>query len=69
MTALSLYVVYDHPSDFPHSFVVRRFEFDQPKELLGVAPSLELARLLIPKGLVCLHRLDQDERQIAEVWL
>ena len=28
MTALSMWTVYDHPSDYPRGFIARRFEVD-----------------------------------------
>jgi hypothetical protein len=71
--ALSLWTVYDHPIDFPHSYVARRFEVnaDGPVatgdliqgELDAIRKSFHQA------GLTCLTRNDDDEPQIVETWL
>lgn len=71
---LVTYTVYDHPSDFPHSFVVRRFTIlpgsYQPDPLpYAVGPTLDAVRSVLPPGLVCITRSPEDEGQIVEVWL
>jgi hypothetical protein len=71
---LSLYVVFDHPSDFPDSFVVREqiVRGGGSEIVMGdawTAPTLEEVRKLVPPHL---HRLDRspgDDPNIVEVWL
>lgn len=70
---LSIWTVYDHPADFPHSYVARRFEINEG----GAHPTndivqgeLEMIRKSFSTcGLVCLTRDDADEAQIIESWL
>ena len=73
--ALSLWTVYDHPHDFPHSYVARRFEVSKEHndpvatsdliqgELNAIRKSFHQA------GLVCLTRNDADDPKIVETWL
>jgi hypothetical protein len=70
-----MYTIYDHPLDFPHSFVVRRWTIDgghepKPDELpFAVGPSLDAVRDVLPVGLICLPRQEGDEPQVVETWL
>lgn len=73
--ALSIWTVYDHPTDFPNYFVARRFEI---RSGYGHGPTAEvimdvdLERLrdaLRQRGLVCLARERDDDRVIVESWL
>lgn len=70
---LNLYTIYDHPEDYPHAFVVRRFEAAAgevlEKELLGQAPTLEGARELVPLGLFNMGREAGDSSVIVETWI
>lgn len=67
---LSLWTVYDHPRDFPQSFVARRFELDQVTTDFIIAPDLQTLRdLLMNKGLSCIPRDPKDEAHIVETWL
>jgi len=70
--ALIMYVIYDHPRDFPR-YVVRRWRTDHNGSFADLAydlaRTLEQARQLIPPGLVCLDRNPDDDTAIAEVWL
>jgi hypothetical protein len=66
---LSIYVVYDHPKDYPDSFVVREWHYNTPTMNVQTAPTLAEARQLIPFGLVRLHRSEGDDHTIVETWL
>jgi hypothetical protein len=68
-TTVSLYVIYDHPRDYPESFVVRRWDLEIPREVVGTAPTLEAARELVPPGLYNLERYEGDDPNIVEVWI
>jgi hypothetical protein len=69
-----MWTVYDHPKDFPNSYVARRFEVGS-----GHAPhattdlvqgELSIIRRSFEQcGLVCLKRKPEDEPQIIETWL
>ena len=67
--AVNTYVIYDHPSDYPNSFAVRRFEWATPMELIGIADTLDQARALLPSGLYNLGRTHKDDPKIVEVWI
>ena len=44
---LILWVVFDHPQDYPDSYVARKFVLDQPTEEHIVSPRLEMLRQLM----------------------
>lgn len=72
--SLIFYTIYDHPTDFPHSFVVRRWtvingpEFVKVADLLpyAVGPTLDAVRAVLPEGLYNLGREKDDDPSIAE---
>lgn len=67
-----MWVVYDHPLDFPHTFVARRFSGVTPTgETIEDEDLIELRhkiRRKMPMGLR-FTRADDDDPCIAEVWL
>lgn len=70
---LSMWIVYDHPKDYPAHFVARRWMI-LPAEALATADfffaeTLEGVRELLPPGLHRLPRAHGDEPVVAEVWL
>lgn len=68
------WVIYDHPKDYPRSFVVREQRV-LPNGKLWMSPVCELARDLqearkkLPTGLYPLGRQEGDDPVIAEVWV
>lgn len=69
-----MWVVYDHPKDFPMSCVARRWDISadgpQPTDSTLEASSLDALRTALQMmNLICLPRDASDERQIVEVWL
>ena len=71
---LSLWTVYDHPSDYPNNFVARRFTADSEgahaTENVMVGPSLSGLRMVMRmSGLTCIHRSPGDDANILETWL
>lgn len=69
---LSMWTVYDHPSDHPAHWVARRWEVAKeakPTQDLLLADTLEALRAQLPPGLYRLPRQPGDEPAIAEVWL
>lgn len=71
---LFTYTIYDNPSDFPGTFVVRRFAVsaagpDPDPGVWALAKDLDSARESIPAGLVCFDRQPGDDPVIVETWL
>lgn len=70
---LQMFTIYESPSDAPGKWAVRRFLIigvdSIPDALMGVATSLESARLLMPRFLFRLDRFPEDDPCIKEVWL
>lgn len=68
---LRIWVIYDHPADFPGCFVARLFEGEQPTEQVMVSADLEPIRTLLSAelGLVLIPRDDSDDPTIVESWL
>lgn len=67
--SLRMYVIYDHPSDYPNCFVIRLWKDGQPTVGHMLTNTLEGARRLIPKGLHCIPRDPTDDPVIVESWL
>ncbi len=66
---LEMFVIYDHPEDFPGHFVVRRWLLDKPTGDFALALTLEEARAEVPPGLCRLLRAPGDDRVIVETWV
>lgn len=71
---LWMFVIYDHPKDFPDEFVCRRcypenghvvFELD----LFARGKTLESVRDQVPPGQVRFGRQEGDDPVILETWL
>ena len=71
MNTLSLWTVYDHPTDYPDSYVARRFEVPGgPTDDVLETETLEALRAEFERrGLVCLPRASGDDPRIIETWL
>jgi hypothetical protein len=67
---LAIWTVYDHPTDFPDSYVARRFLLERPTRTVMIEPTLDALRSkLAALGLVRLARSPEDDPKIVEVWL
>jgi hypothetical protein len=67
---LSMWTIYDHPSDDPDVFVARRFELDQPTADMVITKDLASIRRTFQRaGLTCMTRLEEDDPCIVETWL
>jgi hypothetical protein len=72
--ALTLFVIYERPIDYPNGFVVRR-HLVVPGGGIWVDPiavgvaTLEQARAELPDGVVNLGRQPTDHPSIKETWL
>ena len=72
-----MWTIYDHPRDYPDSWVARRWEVGGKTRVpapiatsdMFVADTLEELRALLPPGLVCLNRLPLDDAKVKEVWV
>jgi hypothetical protein len=68
---LSQWTIYDHPSDYPTGWVVRRFAIHPSIAIPREATyhrTLEQARAAVPEGAVCIGRAESDDPVIVEVW-
>lgn len=73
---LSVWTIYDHPSDVPEpfGFAVREFLVKtsgraEADSRVQFAMTLDEARALIPAGLYRLPRADGDDPVIVETWI
>jgi hypothetical protein len=67
---LTIWVVYDHPKDYPTSYVARRFVGEQPTGAAFVSQDLERLRdIMEGMDLVKLMRMPGDDPVILETWL
>jgi hypothetical protein len=67
-----IWVIYEKPKDYPKYFAVRRqratagvIVIDKHVQLTD---TLEEARALVPEGLTCLPRFENDDPNIVECW-
>lgn len=72
--SLTMWTVYERPSDFPDLYVARKWEVQQgfAKPTLEVRVSTDLSPLedqLSHEGLTFMQREPSDEPQILGVWL
>lgn len=71
---LTQYTIYERPSDYPESFVVREWHIvrgrDEPVAggVVAVAKTLGDARLAVPDGLINIGRQPGDDSVIVETW-
>lgn len=70
---INIWVIYDHPKDFPNGYAVRRYEVRDgsygPTQDVQEFQTLEDARTpLRDRGLFCLLRADADDPCIVETW-
>ena len=73
-STLIMWVVYDHPSDYPDDFVARKWILTKngmlPTETALSGPSIDLLRyMLAENGLSRMERLPEDDPVVLEVWL
>ena len=70
---LSIWTVYDHPTDFPNEFVARRWEVHDkpvPTDDIITSNDVNLIRAsLASRGLTCLAPSKDDDPNIVETWL
>jgi hypothetical protein len=68
-----IWVIFDHPRDFPDKFVIRIQEASasgvRHRPEVWLRDSLEEARKVIPPGLVRIERDPSDDSVIVESWI
>lgn len=71
--ALSLWTIFDHPTDYPNSYVARRFETTKEGAVATkdvIEGELEAIRKAFQRaGLWCMSRNRDDDARIVETWL
>jgi hypothetical protein len=66
---LEMFVIYDHPRDFPGHFVVRRWFGDKSTEDFALADTLEGARAEVPLGRYRMPHCPGEDEVIMETWI
>lgn len=70
---LPMFVIYDHPSDFPDHYVARLWlTLPEEKATYFTIRCTDLERIrdeLRAAGMVCMGRTEGDDPQIIEVWI
>ena len=70
---LLIWTIYDHPKDFPEFYIAQphiiRPKTSGPVPMHLMARDLDTLRALLPHGLTCLKRQEEDDPCILEVWV
>ena len=69
---LEMWVVYDHPKDYPDDYVARMHVVPGPRATAVALKCRDLENLrgfLRERGKVCIARSPQDDPCIVETWL
>ena len=70
MNGLPIWVVYDHPKDFPNNYVARLWIGEKLTGDMMIAPDIDMLRdELERRGLVKLMPQEGDDPVILETWL
>jgi hypothetical protein len=64
-----MFVIYEHPLDFPGHFVVRRWLGGDPTQDFAIADSLEAARAKVPQGMYRMPHCPGEDDVIVETWI
>lgn len=72
--ALTMWTIYDHPSDFPDGYIARRWEVTAgvtaaTSDTLVNSDLEPLREEMLARGLHRLHRDTNDDPTIVETWL
>ena len=71
--ALSIWVIYDHPADYPDVYIARRWVAygpnAGPREAIGSSRLDVLRSTLERRGLIRMDRLPADDPVILETWM
>lgn len=73
---IHMWVIYDHPVDYPDHYVARRFCIERSHAgarglpLSVISDDLEAIRAVMVRiGLTCLSRSPEDDAKIIESWI
>jgi len=70
---MEMWTVYDHPLDYPDGFAARKCVIGvntvTHTDEMFTGDTLDEVRALLPPGLYRIHRYEQDDPKIVEVWL
>ena len=67
---LNIWVIYDHPTDYPDTYVARRWVGEKPTDDILLSPDLEaVENQLAEWGLTMIGRYSEDDPKIMSVWL
>ncbi len=73
---MNLYTIYNNPTDYPDTYVVRRWEIvapenkPTPKNVVIIGSDLnEIRSALREMGLYVIPRDETDDEKIVETWL
>ena len=74
MNEITMYTVYDHPKDYPDSWVLRGWVVGpgiEPEEipLLYVSDYEDIRFEMEQRGLTCILRKPEDDPCIKETWI
>jgi hypothetical protein len=73
-TFMTQWVIYDHPSDHPDGYVLRAAFIGKDHtvtvdSVAWFAKKIEVLRMIVPPGLHCMPRFENDDPAILEVWI
>lgn len=72
---MTMWVIYDHPKDFPHKYVARKWLIGPgemtPTGNIMLTNDLETLResLSVGLGRTCIARSPEDDGKIVETWV
>jgi hypothetical protein len=69
MSNFYLWTIYDRPSDYPESFVARKFIVSPTDEVIVRDTLAEVREAIGSRALVRIERSPLDDPKIVEVWL
>lgn len=64
-----IFVIYDHPTDYPHHVVVRPWHGLAPSRHVILADTPGLARAALPPGLIAIAPHPDDDPKIIGIYL
>jgi hypothetical protein len=72
---LTMWVIYDHPKDYPHDWVARQWSIGWEGRYAASGNALRSNKLdtlrgqMVKLGLTCLARSPEDDPVIVEAWV
>ena len=69
MAEVEIWVIYNHPLDYPDGYVARKFIGETPTNDVKIGGFLDELRAQLPPGLTRFDRFPGDDPVIEETWL